>query len=80
MAVNLLKNNHMIVNPGKFQEIIFDKHKGNHTNRIINTNQKETKAVSNFKLLGTAIDDKPNFNHRINNFCKSASDQLSTLI
>ena len=32
IAINWFKNNHMIVNPGKFQAIIFDKHKGNHTN------------------------------------------------
>ena len=31
-AINWFKNNHTIVNPGKFQAIIFDKHKGNHTN------------------------------------------------
>ena len=30
----------MIVNPGKFQAIIFDKHKGNNTNQIINIDQK----------------------------------------
>ena len=41
IAINWFKNNHMIVNPGKFQAIIFDKHKGNHTNRTINMNQKE---------------------------------------
>ena len=31
IAISWLKDNHMIVNPGKFQAIIFDKHKGNHT-------------------------------------------------
>ena len=36
----------MIANPGKFQDIIFDKHKGNHTNRTININQKEIKNRS----------------------------------
>ena len=46
IAINWSKKNHMIVNPGKFQAIIFDKHKGNHTNRIINISQKEIKAVS----------------------------------
>ena len=48
----------MIVNPGKFQAIIFDKHRGNHTNQIININQKEIKGVSKAKLLGIVIDDK----------------------
>ena len=70
----------MIVNPGKFQAIIFDKHKGNHTNRTININQKEIKAVAKVKLLGIEIDGKLNFNHHINNICKSASNQLNALI
>ena len=55
IAINWFKNNHMIVNPGKFQAIIFDKHKGNHTNRTININQKEIKAVAKIKLLGREI-------------------------
>ena len=46
IAINWFKNNHMIANPGKFQDIIFDKHKGNHTNRTININQKEIKNGS----------------------------------
>ena len=37
IAINWLKDNHMIANPGKFQAIIFDKHKANYTNQIINT-------------------------------------------
>ena len=45
----------MIVNPGKFQTIIADKHKENHTDRIININQKETKAVAKVELLGIEI-------------------------
>ena len=80
IAINWFKNNHMIVNPGKFQAIIFDKHKGNHTNRTINISQKEIKAVAKVKLLGIETDDKLNFNHHINNICKSASNQLNALI
>ena len=41
----------MIVNPGKFQVIIFDKHKEIHTNQIINVDQKEIKAVSKVKTF-----------------------------
>ena len=80
IIINWFKDNHMIVNPGKFQAIIIDKHKRNHTNQIINIDQKEIKAVSKVKLLGTEIDDKLNFNHHINNICKSASNRLNALI
>ena len=80
IAINRFKINHMIVNLGKFQAIIFDEHKGKSTNRTININQKEIKAVAKVKLLETEIDDKLNFNHHINNICKSASNQLNALI
>ena len=63
IAINWFKDNHMIVNPGKFKAIIFDKRKGNHTNQIININQKEIKAVAKVKPLGIEIDDKLNFNN-----------------
>ena len=46
IAINWFENNHMIANPGKFQDIILDKHKGNDTNRTININQKEIKNGS----------------------------------
>ena len=52
-----------------------DKHIGNHINQIINIDHKENKAVSKVKLLEIEIDDKLNFNHHINNICKSASNQ-----
>ena len=40
VATNWFKDNHRIVNPGKFQVIIFDKRKGNHTDQIINIDQR----------------------------------------
>ena len=36
IALNWMKYNPMIMNPGKFQALIFNKHKENHTNQIIN--------------------------------------------
>ena len=80
IIINWFKDNHMIVNPGKFKAIIFDTHKRNHTNQIINIDQKEIKAVSKVRLLGIEIDEKLNFNHHTNNFCKSVSNQLNALI
>ena len=52
IAINWFKENHMIANAGKFQVIIFDKQKRNHTKQIIKNYQKEIKAVSKVKLLG----------------------------
>ena len=70
----------MIVNLGKFQAIIFHKHKGNHTNQIINIDQKKVKTVSKVKPLGIEIDDKRNSKHNIKNICKSASNHPNVLI
>ena len=66
-TINWFKDNRMIVNPGNFQAIIFDKPKENHTNQIINIDQKAIKAVSKVKLLGIEIDGNINFNHHISN-------------
>ena len=52
------KDNYLIVNPGTIQLVIFDKQKGNHSNQIINIDQKETKVVSKVRLLAIEINDK----------------------
>ena len=80
IAINWFEGNHMIVNPCKFQVIIFDKHRRNHTNQMVNMDWKEIKAVSKVKILGIEIDGKLNFNHHFNNICKSASNQFNALI
>ena len=58
IAINWFKDNYMIVNPGTIQLVIFDKQKGNHSNQIINIDQKETKVVSKVRLLAIEINDK----------------------
>ena len=58
IAINWFKDNRMIVNPGTIQLVIFDNQKGNHSNQIINIDQKETKVVSKVRLLATEINDK----------------------
>ena len=79
-SINWFKDSHMTVKSGKFQAIIYDKHKGNHTNQIINIDQKEIKAVSKVKPLGVQTDNKLDFNHHINNICKSVSNKFKALI
>ena len=58
IAINWFKDNYMIVNPGTIQLVIFDKQKGNHSNQVINIDQKETKVVSKVRLLAIEINDK----------------------
>ena len=74
------KKNQMIVNPDKFQVIIIDKKKGDHTNENVVIDNKQIKTVSSVELLGIQLDDKLNFSPHISNICKSAANQLNALI
>ena len=80
MVIKWFKDNKMIVNPGKFQAIILDKKKNNHTQEIIKIGKNVVKVKSPVKLLGVQIDSELNFNLHIANICKSAANQLNALI
>ena len=70
----------MIVSPGKFQVIVLDKKKTNHTQEIIKIDNKAVKIKSSVKFLGVQIDAELNFNLHIVNVCRSAANQLNALI
>ena len=70
----------MFVNPGKFQAIIIDKRKQDHTNEVFKIGSKEIKVASQVKLLGVEIYNNLNFEQYINRICKSAANQLNVLI
>ena len=80
VAIKWFKDNKMIVNPGKFQAIILDKKKNNHTQEIIKIDKNVVKVKSSVKLLGVQIDSELNFNLHIANICRSAANQLNALI
>ena len=80
VALNWFNENKMIVNPGKFQTIIIDKRKQDHTNEIFKIGSKEIRIAFQVKLLGVEIDNKLNFEQHINRICKSAANQLNALI
>ena len=67
----------MAVNPDKFQAIILDKRKRDHTDERITVNNQQIKVVPSVKLLGLQLDEKLHFNLHINNICKSAANQLN---
>ena len=81
-AINWFRdNNIMIVNPGKFQAILLDKRNSDlHLNKNITIDKENIKAVSNVKMLGVHIDSKLNFNVHIDIICKSASNQLNSVV
>ena len=70
----------MVVNADKFQEIMLDKRKRDHTDERITVDNQQIKVVLSVKLLDLQLDDKLNFNLHISNICKSAANQLDALI
>ena len=65
---------------GKFQAIILDKRKSDHTNERITVDNQQIKVVSSVKLLRLQLDDKLYFNLHIWNICKSVANKLNALI
>ena len=74
------KKNTMVVNPDKFQAIMLEKQKRDHTNERITFDNQQMKVMWSVKLLGVRLDDKLNFNLHISNICRSAANQLNALI
>ena len=74
------KKNKIVVNPDKFQAIILDKRKSDHTDELITVDNQQIKVVSSMKLLVSQLDGKLNFNPHISKICKSAANQLNALI
>ena len=58
MAIEWFETNIVIVNPGKFQSIIIDKKKQDHTKESFEIGDKVIEASPSVKLIGVQIDDK----------------------
>ena len=69
----------MIVNPDKFQAILLDKRKSDHTNQRIVVDNQNIKVVSSVELLEIRVDDELSFNLHISNICRSAANHLNAL-
>ena len=80
IATDWFETDKMIVNTGKFQSIIIDKKKQDHTKETFEIGDKIIEASPSVKLLGVQRDDKLNFNLHITNICRSAANQLNALI
>ena len=80
IIIDWFKNNKMIVNPDKFQAILLDKRKSDHTNQCIVADNQNIKVLSSVELLGIQIDDKLIFSLDISNICRSTSNQSIALI
>ena len=72
--------NKMIVNPDKFQAIVLNKKRPDLRNTNTQVHNQVIKLVSSVERLGIQKDEKLNFNPHISKICKSAANQLNTLI
>ena len=79
VAIDWFTTNKMVVNPDKFQAIILEKRKVDHTDERITVDNQQIRVVSSVKLLGLQLDDKLNFNLHISNISKSTANQLNAL-
>ena len=80
VAIKWFKDNKMIVNPGKFQNIILGKKENDHVLEIIQIDNKALKVKLSVKVLGIQINAELHFNLHIFNICRSAPNQLNALI
>ena len=71
VAIKWFKDNKMIVNPGKFQAVILNKMKNNHTQEIIKIDKNALKVKLPVKLVGVQTDAELNFDSHIANSCRS---------
>ena len=80
VALTWFRNCKMMVNPNKFQAILFNKSNSTHVKATMNIRDEKIESLSAMKLLRIEIDDKLDFNNYINTICRSATNQLNALI
>ena len=78
-AIEWFHINGMIVNPEKFQAIIFNRRPGDNNAHTLKFANKEIQTSSEVILLGIEIDNNLNFNKHIHELTKRAAGQLNFL-
>ena len=76
-AIEWFRNNEMIVNPEKFQAIIFKKSQNDTSSFTLNFDGKQIETSSSVILLGIEIDDMMIFKKHIDKIVKRAAGQLN---
>ena len=66
----------MIVNPDKFQAILLDKCKSSNIENKFIIGSEQIQVVASVDILGIMIDDKLNFNLRIDKICLNSTHLL----
>ena len=71
--------NEMIVNPDKFQAIIFKENSTMKDSYPLDINDQKINSENCVKLLGIEIDNKLCFEQHISTLCKKASNQFNAI-
>ena len=79
IATDWFKENHMIVNPDKFQAIIVKRNSEMNDHYTLNIDGNQVTSEKSVKLLGISIDNKLLFDEHISSLCKKASNQLNAI-
>ena len=79
VALDWLKENHMIVNPSKFHALLIKKDQTNTSGEKISIRGKTIESENSVKLLGIQLDYKLNFDPHISELCRKAVTQLIVL-
>ena len=80
VAIKWFYKNKAIVDPGKLQAILLDKHKSNNTEARFLIGVEEIQAILLVEILGITIDDKLKFNLRNDKICPKSPDKFDALI
>ena len=79
VALDWLKQNHMIANPSKFHALLIKKDQTTTSGEKIRIQGKTIESEDSVKLLGIQLDYKLNFDPHISELCRKAATQLNVL-
>ena len=79
VALEWLKENHMIANPSKFHALLIKKDQTKTSGEKISIQGKTIESEDSVKLLGVQLDYKLNFDPHISELCRKAATQLNVL-
>ena len=79
IAIQLLRDNSMIVNPEKFQAIIIDRKNQKNNPQKLTIDEKVITSSENVTLLRLEVDSKLNFDEHISKLCNKSAGPLNAL-
>ena len=80
VALDWLKENHMIANPSKFHALLIKKDQTKTSGEKLSIQAKTIESEDSVKLLGVQLDYKLNFDPHISELCRKAAAQLISIL